>query len=131
MGRFLATSHGIAAVTSSPPPRRPRRILVENARRKKRPKHGGDRQRVGLEDQGLPVQPPADEILALDEAVTRLAEEDPAAAQVVQLHFIAGLSIEQVAETLGVSRATAYRQWAYARAWLRCAIGPANEPPTR
>jgi RNA polymerase sigma factor (TIGR02999 family) len=100
-----------------------RRILVESARRKKRAKHGGDHQRVDLHDQDVPVRPPPEEILALDEALTRLAEEDPEAARVVQLHFFAGLSIEQVAEGLGVSRATAYRQWSYARAWLRCAIG--------
>jgi RNA polymerase sigma factor (TIGR02999 family) len=100
-----------------------RRILIDNARRKQRGKHGGDHRRVDLDDPDVPVQSPPDEILALDEALTRLAEQDPAAAQVVQLHFFAGLSIEQVAEALGVSRATAYRQWAYARAWLRCAIG--------
>jgi RNA polymerase sigma factor (TIGR02999 family) len=100
-----------------------RRILVESARRKKRAKHGGDLHRVDLQDQDVPVGPPPDEIVALDEALTRLAGEDPAAAQVVQLHFFAGLSIEEAAEVLAVSRATAYRQWSYARAWLRCAIG--------
>jgi RNA polymerase sigma factor (TIGR02999 family) len=100
-----------------------RRILVDSARRKKRAKHGGDRQRVDFDDQDVPVRPPPDEIIALDEALTRLAEEDPEASQVVQLHFFAGLSIEQAAEALGVSRATAYRHWSYARAWLRCAIG--------
>src|SRR5262245_28523284 len=96
-----------------------RRILVDSARRKKRDKHGGDRHRVDLHEYHEPAGPPADEILALDEALTRLAADDPDAAQVVQLHFFAGLPIEQVAETLGVSRATAYRQWSYARAWLR------------
>jgi RNA polymerase sigma factor (TIGR02999 family) len=106
-----------------------RRILVENARRKKRCKHGGERRRVDLEDQDLPVRPPPDEILALDEALTRLAVEDPAAEQVVRLHFFAGLSIEEAAEALGVSRASAYRQWAFARAWLRCAIGGEGDPP--
>jgi RNA polymerase sigma factor (TIGR02999 family) len=100
-----------------------RRILVESARRKRRAKHGGELHRVDLLDQDVPVRLPPDEILALDEALTRLAEEDPEAAQVVQLHFFAGLSIEQSAKALGVSRATAYRQWSYARAWLRCAIG--------
>ena len=99
-----------------------RRILVESARRKKRGKHGGHLQHLALEDRDVPVQPPADDILALDDALTRLAETDPEAARVVQLHFFAGLPIEQVAETLGVSRATAYRQWAYARARLRSAI---------
>src|SRR5260370_110308 len=67
-----------------------------------------------------------DEILALDRALTRLAGEDADAAQVVQLHFFAGLPIEQVAEAVGVSRATAYRHWSYARAWLRCAIEKGN-----
>jgi RNA polymerase sigma factor (TIGR02999 family) len=100
-----------------------RRILVENARRKNRVKHGGGRRRVELSDQGTIVQPLSDDIVALDEALVLLAKEDPAAAQVVELHFFAGLSIEQVADTVGMSRATAYRQWAYARAWLACAIG--------
>jgi RNA polymerase sigma factor (TIGR02999 family) len=103
-----------------------RRILVDNARRKRRPKHGGDRARVDLQEGDVPVSPPED-ILALDEALTRLEQEDPAAARVVQLHFFAGLPLEQAAEALGLSRATAYRQWAYARAWLACALG--GEPP--
>jgi RNA polymerase sigma factor (TIGR02999 family) len=104
-----------------------RRILVESARRKGRVKHGGGLQRVDLDDQDVPVRPPPEEIVALDEALTRLAAEDAEAARVVQLHFFAGLSLEQAAEALGVSRATAYRQWSYARAWLRCAIG--GDPP--
>jgi RNA polymerase sigma factor (TIGR02999 family) len=106
-----------------------RRLLVENARRKQRTKHGGDFQRVELHEQEVPVRPPPDEIVTLDEALTQLAEEDPEAARVVQLHFFAGLSIDQAAEVLGVSRATAYRQWAYARAWLRCAIGGEGDAP--
>jgi RNA polymerase sigma factor (TIGR02999 family) len=104
-----------------------RRILVESARRKKRVKHGGGRQRVDLADRDVPVEPPPDDLLAMDEALTRLAKEDPEAAQIVQLHFFAGLSIEQVADTLGISRASAYRQWSYARAWLRCAMGGDDE----
>jgi RNA polymerase sigma factor (TIGR02999 family) len=100
-----------------------RRILVENARRKQRVKHGGGVQHVDLHDHDVPVQSPPDEIIALDEALTRLAAEDPEGAQVVQLHFFAGLSMEETAQTLGISRATAYRQWAFARAWLGCAIG--------
>jgi RNA polymerase sigma factor (TIGR02999 family) len=107
-----------------------RRILVERARRKKRRKHGNDLRRVELGELDEPVDSSSEEqvaleeeILALDEALPRLAEQDPEAAQVVQLHFFAGLSIEQAAETLGISRATAYRQWTYARAWLRCALG--------
>ena len=106
-----------------------RRILVEGARRKNRLKHGGDRQRVELDDHDVPVRPPPEEILALDEALTRLTAEDAAAAQVVQLHFFAGLSIEEAAEALDISRATAYRHWTYARAWLRCTIGGEGEAP--
>jgi RNA polymerase sigma factor (TIGR02999 family) len=100
-----------------------RRILVESARHKGRLKHGGGLQRVDVDAQDVPVRPPPEEILALDEALTRLAAEDPDAARVVDLHFFAGLSIEEAAEALGVSRATAYRQWTYAKGWLRLAIG--------
>lgn len=100
-----------------------RRILVENARRKGRAKHGGGRQRVGLLNLDISARPLQNDVVALDEALTRLAEDDPEAAQVVELHFFGGLSIEQVAATIGVSRATAYRQWTYARAWLGCAMG--------
>src|SRR5262245_39602656 len=98
-----------------------RRILVEGARRKKSVKHGGDRARVDLQERDVPALPPED-LLALDEALTRLEQEDPEVARVVQLHYFAGLPLEQAAETLGISRATAYRQWAYARAWLACAL---------
>jgi RNA polymerase sigma factor (TIGR02999 family) len=100
-----------------------RRILVESARRKGRVKHGGGLQRADVDAVDVPVRPPPEEILALDEALTRLGAEDPDAARVVDLHFFAGLSIEEAAEALGVSRATAYRQWTYAKGWLRCAIG--------
>ena len=99
-----------------------RRILVENARRKKRIKYGGGRERVDLDEHDVPIGPPPEQVLALDEALTRLAAEDAAAAQVVQLHFFGGLSLEEAAGSLGISRATAYRQWTYARAWLRCAL---------
>lgn len=100
-----------------------RRILVESARRKGRAKHGGDKTRVGLDEQAVPVRTPPEEILALDEALTRLAAQDAEAAQLVDLHFFAGLSLDDVAETLGISRATAYRRWAFAKGWLRCEIG--------
>jgi RNA polymerase sigma factor (TIGR02999 family) len=99
-----------------------RRILVERARRKNRDRHGGGRRRVELEEQHLTVEPPPDRLLAVDEALTRLSEEDPEAAEVVKLHFFAGLTLEQTAECLGISRATVYRQWAYARACLRCSL---------
>jgi RNA polymerase sigma factor (TIGR02999 family) len=95
-----------------------RNILVDNARRKRRPKHGGGRHRVTL-DEALPAPPDdADRLLALDEALSRLAAEDPEAARIVQLRYFAGLSVEEAAQALGVSRAHAYRQWTFARAWL-------------
>src|SRR5262245_28582309 len=93
-----------------------RRILVDNARRKKCTKHGGGRQRLDLDEHDIPVQTPPEEILALDEALTQLVAEDPVAAQVVHLHYFAGVPMAEAAGILGISRATAYRQWDYARA---------------
>jgi RNA polymerase sigma factor (TIGR02999 family) len=98
-----------------------RRILIEQARHKKRRKRGGDRQQVDLAVQELADDPePTEDLLALDEALAKLGLEDPAAAHLVKLRFFTGLSIEQAGEILGVSRATAYENWNYARAWLRC-----------
>ena len=95
-----------------------RHILVDRARRKRRAKHGGRRKRVPLDD-AVPAPPSAaEDLLALDEALTRLGIEDPEAASVVQLRYFAGLSVEDAATTLGISRATAYRHWTFARAWL-------------
>ena len=99
-----------------------RRILVEKARRKQRVKHGGEHQRVELEDDRLVCSIPPDQILALDEALQRFGQEEPEKAQLVKLRFFAGLSLEEAAETLGISRATASRQWTYARAWLHDAV---------
>lgn len=99
-----------------------RRILVENARRKSRVKHGGGMQRVSISDADPAVAPTSDEILALDEALTRFAAEEPEAARVVELRYFAGCSIDEAAEILKISRATANRHWAYARAWLRCEL---------
>jgi RNA polymerase sigma factor (TIGR02999 family) len=98
-----------------------RRILVENARRKKRSKHGGDRRRVDL-DSRISIDREPEELVALDGALGRLAIEDAQAAELVKLHFFAGLAIEKSGELLGLSRASAYRLWAYARAWLRTEI---------
>ena len=95
-----------------------RRILIENARRKKRLSHGGDKQRVEMQDADLMIDAPCDDLIALDEALTKLGEEDPAKADLVKLRYFAGLTIEQAAEVLGISRATADRHWSYARAWL-------------
>ncbi len=107
-----------------------RRILVEQARRKGRQKHGGGLQRVALSGLELAVDMPVGDLPALDEALTALAERDEQAAQVVQLHCFAGLSIEQAAETLGLSARTAYRDWAFARAWLYRALR-GTEPPAK
>lgn len=103
-----------------------RRILVDGARRKQTHKHGGRLNRVDLPD--VPAEPEfADErLLALDAALSRLAAEDPVAAKVVELRYYAGLSIEDAATALGLSRATAYRHWTYARAWLRDAVSGAD-----
>jgi RNA polymerase sigma factor (TIGR02999 family) len=99
-----------------------RRILIENARRKKTSKHGGDFHQVDLQDYDVPVQAASDDLIAIDEALTKLAQEDALAAEVVKLHFYAGLSMDESADALGISRATAYRHWTYARAWLRCSL---------
>jgi RNA polymerase sigma factor (TIGR02999 family) len=105
-----------------------RNILVDNARRKQRDKHGGGRRRVALDD-SVPAPPSAaEELLLLDEALTRLACEDPEAAAVVQVRYFAGLSVEEAALSLGLSRATAYRHWTFARAWLLHEL--AGEEPT-
>ena len=96
-----------------------RRILIENARRKKRLKRGGNRDRIDLDDPRLAYVEPVDELIAIDEALEQLARDDPSAAQLFKLRFFAGISIEDAAEIVGFSRSTAYEQWAYARAWLR------------
>jgi RNA polymerase sigma factor (TIGR02999 family) len=95
-----------------------RRILVENARRKKRLKRGGDRQKVDLEDIDLPAPMPDEDLLSLDEALNRLAEVDGRSADLVKLCFFVGLTQEQAAKELGISISTVERTWAYARAWL-------------
>jgi len=95
-----------------------RRILVENARRKKSPKHGGGRCCVDLDAVEAAAQTPSDDLVALDEALTRLGAADPVKAALVKLRFFAGLSIDQAAEALRISRATAIRHWSFARAWL-------------
>jgi RNA polymerase sigma factor (TIGR02999 family) len=95
-----------------------RRILVESARRKRRLRHGGDRERVELEDPELPIAPPHENLLALNEAFEQFAAEEPQKAELVKLRFFAGLDEQEAADVLGISRTTAARHWAYARAWL-------------
>jgi RNA polymerase sigma factor (TIGR02999 family) len=95
-----------------------RRILIEQARRKKADKRGGHWQRVAVDQAEDVAAVPPDELLALDEALEQLLHHDPVAGKLVQLRYFAGLSVEQAAEALGVSVATAYRHWTFARAWL-------------
>ncbi len=107
-----------------------RRILLEKARRKLRQKHGGGRARLDIELAHIISPMPEEDLLALDEAVTRLAAEDPLRARVVQLRFYAGLSHEEVARVLGISEVTAKRYWRYARAWLHRQVSKGNDPST-
>jgi len=95
-----------------------RRILIEAARRKGRQKRGGERKRVDLNSADLVSRSAPDELLIIDDAINKLAADDPEAAQLVKLRYFAGLSVEDAAELAGISRSTAYEHWAYARAWL-------------
>lgn len=106
-----------------------RRILVDNARRKKRLKHGGNLERVDLDGLDLPAPMPDDELLALDEALDRLAETDPRAAELVKLCFFVGLTQDQAAKELGISISTVERTWSFARAWLYREVKQARNPP--
>ena len=95
-----------------------RRILVENARRKKRVKRGGKRERLALEEMAITVDGPDIDLVALDEALAKLESDDPEKASLVKLRYFAGLTNRQAAEILGISTATANRHWSYARSWL-------------
>jgi RNA polymerase sigma factor (TIGR02999 family) len=95
-----------------------RRILIENARRKRTEKHGGEFQRVEFDGVDVPEAAPSHDILAVDEALSKLATEDPVKAELVKLRYFGGLSVEDAGRVLGISRATADRYWAYARVWL-------------
>jgi RNA polymerase sigma factor (TIGR02999 family) len=106
-----------------------RRILVENARRKRAVKHAGERVRVSLEGLDLAGESPPEQLLALDEALTRLAAADPQKAELVKLRFFTGLSIEATAQALAISPATAKRWWTFARAWLLREV-EGGEPPS-
>jgi RNA polymerase sigma factor (TIGR02999 family) len=104
-----------------------RRILIDNARRKRRPKHGGDRQRLELDELVAPPGGPAEDLLALDEALTELARQEPVKSELVKLRYFAGLSLEEAAACLGISPPTAKRYWAVARAWLYAALSGADD----
>jgi len=99
-----------------------RRILVNHARDRKRRKRGGGRKRVELLDQAGALAEDPDLVLSLDDLLTRLGREDAASARVAHLHLFGGLSVDDAGEALGLSRAVAYRNWKYARAWLREAL---------
>lgn len=100
-----------------------RRILIEQARRKKTMKHGGDRkEQVSLDEIELEHSSSADDILAIHEALIILAKQEPQAARLVELNYFAGVSIADAAEIAGISRTTAYEYWSYARARLRCIL---------
>jgi len=95
-----------------------RRILIDHARQKRRIRHGGNRVRVPLSGVEVAAEAPAEQLLALDEALDRFAAKDPVKAELVKLRYFAGLSEDEAAAALGISRATASRYWTYARAWL-------------
>jgi RNA polymerase sigma factor (TIGR02999 family) len=95
-----------------------RRILIENARRKQRLKRGGGQQKVDLDDAELTIEGRQDDLIALDEALAKLADRDHVKADLVKLRYFAGLTLEQAAGILGLSQTTAKRHWTYARAWL-------------
>src|SRR5262245_34515058 len=99
-----------------------RRILIESARRKRSAKHGGGRQHVEINEADWITSTTPDQLLAVDEALAKLAAEDAQAAEIMKLRYYAGLSVEEAADVLGQSRATAYRNWTFARAWLRDAV---------
>jgi RNA polymerase sigma factor (TIGR02999 family) len=99
-----------------------RRILIDNARRKRRPKHGGDRQPVELDDACSLADDGAEQVVLVSDALDRLAEESPDKAAFVKLRFFAGLSAREAAEALGISRATGDRYWSYAKVFIYCAL---------
>ena len=105
-----------------------RRILIENARRKQSLKRGGGHRRIDLDGVEVAVDGPSEELLALDEALDRLAEKDRVKADLVKLRYFAGLTCEQAAKLLGIAHSTADEHWAYARAWLKADIMTQDEP---
>ena len=95
-----------------------RRILVERARRKSRVRHGGDQRRRNIDVAALAEPKISEDVIALDEALVKLAQKDETKAELVKLRYFAGLTLEQAAHVLGISTTTADRYWAFARAWL-------------
>ena len=95
-----------------------RRILIDNARRKQRPKHGGDQQRIDLDQVDIAINTGDDTLLLVNEALEQLAEEDAQKAELVKLRYFAGMTIPEAAEAMGQSESTAKRNWVFARAFL-------------
>ena len=95
-----------------------RRILIDNARRKQYLKRGGGQQRVAIPEEALAIEPPSDDLLAVDQALSELAEQDPIKAELVKLRYYTGMTVEEAALALDISPRTAKRYWAYAKAWL-------------
>jgi RNA polymerase sigma factor (TIGR02999 family) len=110
---FSGRTHFFAAAAEAM-----RRILIDNARRKYRLKRGGDKKKVALDDIEPAVESPSDDLIALDEALERLAKMDKVKADLVKLRYFAGLTLEQAAGLLNLPKRTAKRYWAHARAWL-------------
>jgi RNA polymerase sigma factor (TIGR02999 family) len=105
-----------------------RRILIESARRKQAEKHGGRLERRDIDDLDIEAPTPSGDLLALDEALTKLEAEDPIKAQLVKLRFFAGLTEDDAASVLGLSRTSAQRYWRYAKAWLLIELVEAGDP---
>jgi RNA polymerase sigma factor (TIGR02999 family) len=99
-----------------------RRILVERARKKSRIKHGGEYARVDLPEEAAAAEPPADEVIMVSDLIDTLGKIHPLEAQIVKLHYFAGLNITEAGRALGISTTTAHRAWTFARAWLHEAI---------
>jgi RNA polymerase sigma factor (TIGR02999 family) len=107
-----------------------RRILVERARHYRRVKHGGEQHRVELDDESPANAPALPDVLAIDQALTRLEQIDPKKARIVLLRYFAGLTIEETAAAMDLSPATVKNEWAFARAWLHDALGGATPAPS-
>jgi len=106
-----------------------RRILIESTRRKRSVKRGGLHERISLADVEATAESRSTDLLALDEALSKLSIEDPVKAQLVKLRYFAGLSVQEAAGVLGISRATADRYWSYVRTWLFCELGGKDARP--
>ena len=94
-------------------------ILIDNARRKQRPKHGGDQAGEELHESRIAMSVPSDELLAVNDALVMLAQEDPQAAEVVQMRYFVGMTVPEIADALNLAPRTVDRHWAFARAWLK------------